>query len=134
MSVPAVTGEGTLNWAMPSCPTPGNGVGFFRPAEGANVWVEYEGGDPDYPIWSGCFWGWARRRRCRRPSPQMKVLKTEDDHGDAQRPARRGGITIETNAGMKRRLTATGLEITNNGSHDQAQGPRAVNNGALEVT
>ena len=27
------------------------------PPVGANVWVEFEGGDPDYPIWSGCFWG-----------------------------------------------------------------------------
>jgi hypothetical protein len=24
---------------------------------GANIWVEFEGGDPDYPIWVGCFWG-----------------------------------------------------------------------------
>jgi len=33
------------------------GVGlFFLPPKGANVWVEFEGGDPDYPIWSGCFW------------------------------------------------------------------------------
>ena len=27
------------------------------PPIGANVWVEYEGGDPNYPVWVGCFWG-----------------------------------------------------------------------------
>ena len=43
---------------MPCAPFAGSGVGFFAlPPVGANVWVEFEGGDPDYPIWSGCFWG-----------------------------------------------------------------------------
>jgi hypothetical protein len=32
-------------------------VGIFTiPPVGANVWVEFERGDPDYPIWSGGFW------------------------------------------------------------------------------
>ena len=30
---------------------------FTVPPEGSNVWVEFEGGDANYPIWSGCFWG-----------------------------------------------------------------------------
>ncbi len=57
VSAPAVLGEGTLSWAMPCSPYAGPGVGFFvLPPVGANIWVEFEGGDPDYPIWSGCFW------------------------------------------------------------------------------
>ena len=58
--------------------TRGDGVGFFAmPPTGANVWVEFEGGDPDYPIWTGCFWGTGevpaqpaarRTRRCSRPT------------------------------------------------------------------
>lgn len=44
-------------WAMPSVPYAGAGVGFYAmPPVGANVWVEFEGGDLDAPIWSGCFW------------------------------------------------------------------------------
>ena len=36
----------------------GSGVGLFTvPPVGANVWVEFEGGDIDYPILAGCFWG-----------------------------------------------------------------------------
>lgn len=54
VSVPAVLGDGGLSWAMPCAPYAGSGVGFFAiPPTGANVWVEFEGGDPDYPIWSG---------------------------------------------------------------------------------
>jgi len=58
VSVPAVLGSGRLSWAMPSVPFAGPGVGFFAlPPVGANLWVEFEGGDPDFPIWAGCFWG-----------------------------------------------------------------------------
>lgn len=55
--VPAIS-EMPLNWAMPATPYAGPGVGFFAvPPVGANVWIEFEGGDVNYPIWSGCFWG-----------------------------------------------------------------------------
>ncbi len=54
--VPAFTGM-TLNWAMPCVPYAGLEVGFFSlPPIGANVWIEFEGGRLDFPIWSGCFW------------------------------------------------------------------------------
>ncbi len=55
--VPAIS-ELPLSWAMPATPYAGAGVGFFAiPPVGANVWIEFEGGDANYPIWSGCFWG-----------------------------------------------------------------------------
>ena len=54
--VPAVS-ELTLTWAMPCVPYAGLEVGFCAiPPIDANVWIEFEGGDPDYPIWTGCFW------------------------------------------------------------------------------
>jgi uncharacterized protein involved in type VI secretion and phage assembly len=57
VSVADVMGDGTLAWAMPCLPGAGPGVGLFSiPPAGANVWVEFERGDPDYPIWSGGFW------------------------------------------------------------------------------
>ena len=62
VSVADVLGDGTP-WAMPCLPGAGPGVGnrpgvgiFTIPPKGANVWVEFERGDPDYPIWSGGFW------------------------------------------------------------------------------
>lgn len=59
VNVPAVHGQrsGDPPWAMPCAPYGGRGVGFFAvPPVGANVWVEFEGGDITQPIWSGCFW------------------------------------------------------------------------------
>lgn len=54
--VPGVFGMVT-NWALPCAPYAGDQVGFYAiPPIGAVVWIEFEGGDPTYPIWSGCFW------------------------------------------------------------------------------
>ncbi len=54
-----VPGIVTANWAMPCVPVTDITLGgtFVRPAIGANVWVEFERGDPDKPIWVGCWWG-----------------------------------------------------------------------------
>src|SRR6266496_2141635 len=58
VSVPAVLGEGRLSWAMPNSPYAGMQNGFYAiPPIQSNVWFEFEGGDPNFPIWSGCFWG-----------------------------------------------------------------------------
>lgn len=57
ISAPQVLGDVLTAWAMPCVPYAGLQVGFCMvPPIGAAVWVEFEGGDLDYPIWSGCFW------------------------------------------------------------------------------
>lgn len=57
VSVPAVLDTAEL-WAMPCVPYAGAGVGLYAlPDPGTGVWVEFEGGDPSYPIWTGFFWG-----------------------------------------------------------------------------
>ncbi len=82
--VPSVWGA-TLNWCMPCVPYAGLEVGFYMiPPIGANVWIEFEGGDPNYPIWSGCFWGpletpWGVEPMSGTPTPPhptQKVIKT----------------------------------------------------------
>jgi hypothetical protein len=50
VNVPSVGVPGA--WALPCLPP---GV-FALPPVGANVWVEFEGGNTDSPIWVGCFW------------------------------------------------------------------------------
>lgn len=78
-SVPAVSGS-LLNWAMPCVPYAGPQVGFYAiPPIGANVWIEFEGGDPKYPIWTGCFWseGETPITAAGPPEPMVKVFKTE---------------------------------------------------------
>ncbi|MBT3222176.1 MAG: hypothetical protein HN348_24140 [Proteobacteria bacterium] len=45
------------SYAMPCAPYGGFQVGMvLTPQIGANVWVEFENGDPAYPVWTGCFW------------------------------------------------------------------------------
>ncbi|MBV8946315.1 MAG: hypothetical protein JO286_02275 [Solirubrobacterales bacterium] len=53
-----VAGIVVTNWALPCLPVASIESGtFMRPQIGSNVWVEFERGDPDKPIWTGCFWG-----------------------------------------------------------------------------
>ncbi len=44
------------SWAMPCFPMAGMQTGMIAvPPIGAGVWIEFEHGDPDYPIWTGCY-------------------------------------------------------------------------------
>lgn len=58
VSVPALLGDQTSDWALPCFPCGGLAdTGWFCvPKVGAQVWVEFEGGNIDFPIWSGTFW------------------------------------------------------------------------------
>ncbi len=79
VTVPAVLGDNPV-WAMPCVPYAGPDVGFyFLPPVDAGVWIEFEGGDPSYPIWTGCFWSDGQL------PPEVltaenRMLKTENVH------------------------------------------------------
>jgi hypothetical protein len=69
-----------LNWCMPCTPYAGPEVGFYAiPPIGANVWVEFEGGDVNFPIWVGCFWAEGETPVVTEepPNPFIKTLKTQ---------------------------------------------------------
>lgn len=139
--VPDVMGDQESGWAMPCAPFGGDGMGFFAvPTVGAGVWIEFEHGDPEYPIWSGCWWGSAAEMPptlLAPPPPSKKVMvKTEGGHSVLidDTPGV-GGITLETSGGQKIKLTALGIEIDNGqGAVIKLTGPQvSVNNGALDV-
>lgn len=135
VSVPAVLGEGQSSWAMPCAPYAGSGVGLFTiPPSESNVWVEFEGGDPDYPIWSGCFWGTGEAPATPTVA-QMKVLKTDTATITINDTPGAGGIKIETTTGMKIEMSVTGITIDNGmGASIKLEGPKvSVNGSALEV-
>jgi type VI secretion system (T6SS) baseplate-like injector VgrG len=45
---------------MPCLPITGKQMGtFMLPQIGSGVWIEFEQGNPDYPIWTGGYWGLA---------------------------------------------------------------------------
>ncbi|MFB6608716.1 phage baseplate assembly protein V [Agromyces sp. NPDC056379] len=45
-------------WALPALPFAGRNMSGMvaLPAVGSEVWIEFEAGDPDYPVWTGAFW------------------------------------------------------------------------------
>ncbi len=55
--VPDVPGMLPQTWAMPCLPyvKPG-ATPFALPPVGHSVWIEFEQGNIDFPIWSGVFW------------------------------------------------------------------------------
>jgi hypothetical protein len=56
--VPDVFGPTGPRWAMPCAMlTTARKLGSALPRIGAGVWIEFEQGDPNLPIWSGCFFG-----------------------------------------------------------------------------
>lgn len=58
VQVPSVLGDVVTGWALPCLPHGGaDDVGWFAvPPEGAGVWVEFEEGDLEFPIWVGTYW------------------------------------------------------------------------------
>lgn len=58
VKVPAIWGEDVEHWALPCMPFGGltNQGMFMLPEISAQVWVEFEAGDPEFPIWTGTFW------------------------------------------------------------------------------
>ncbi len=134
--VPTVLGEEESGWALPCVPYAGSGIGFFFvPPVGANVWIEFEGGNPDYPIWTGCYWGTTEVPPATPGIPEIKMIKTDTATLKLDDTPGAGGITIETSTGLKITMNVTGIEITNGVAIIKlAQASVSINNGALEVT
>ncbi len=137
--VPDVLGDDESGWAMPCAPFGGDGMGFFAlPKVNAGVWIEFEGGDPDYPIWSGCWWGSVAEMPPPLLAPPYKKFLIKTEGGQSilldDTPGI-GGITFETSGGQKIKITPTGIEIDNGmGAKITMQGPQiSMNNGALDV-
>lgn len=55
--IPKLFGDYDCNWAMPCSPFAGDHHGLQTlPEPGDGVWIEFEEGDPDKPIWVGYWW------------------------------------------------------------------------------
>ncbi len=139
VSVPAVLGDGRLSWALPCAPLAGPGVGFYAvPPLDANVWVEFEAGDPDSPIWSGCFWD-KGQLPVKPANPFTTVLKSKSVTLTLVDLPGAGGFTLEVKppavaTPLKLAFTSAGIELQN-GKNSIKLSPASVsiNNGALEV-
>jgi hypothetical protein len=134
-----VLGDDESGWAMPCAPFGGSQTGFFAiPSSGAGVWIEFEHGDPDYPIWSGCWWGSVAEMPPLLLAPPYKKVIIQTEGGQIvildDTPGI-GGITLQTSGGQKIVLSPIGITIDNGmGGSISMMGPQvSVNSGALEV-
>jgi uncharacterized protein involved in type VI secretion and phage assembly len=118
--VPDVGNLAPGTWAMPCVPIAGPNMGFYAiPMLGTGVWIEFERGDPDRPIWTGCYWGMTAElpvmSRLVPPVVSGITLQTALKNGlvisDVQGPT--GGILIQTAAGAMISVSDTGIIISN---------------------
>ena len=139
--VPDVTGIIPTSWAMPCLPGAGIQNGMFTvPPIGAGVWMEFEQGDPDYPIWVGGFWAPAdvpAMARAVPPGVTGFTIQTMLQNGItiSDTPGPTGGILIKTTTGAMISVSDVGIVITNGkGATITMTGPTTdINVGALTV-
>jgi hypothetical protein len=109
------------SWAMPCVPIAGTQSGIFCiPAVGSSVWVEFEQGDLDNPIWVGGFWGTPAdppalalappaappgANICMQTVQQNTILLSDS-------PSPPGGITIKSRSGAMITLLDVGVTIS----------------------
>jgi uncharacterized protein involved in type VI secretion and phage assembly len=141
VTVPDLPGVDASSWALPCLPAAGNQNGFFAvPPIGAGVWVEFEQGDPDRPIWVGGYWGAADVPDMARTVPPgvggitlQTGLRNGISISDA--PGENGGILIKTSTGAMISVSDVGIVISNGkGAVISLTGPTVdLNLGALTV-
>jgi len=78
--VPRLLGNVETGWALPCLPYGGTSEQglYFVPDRGATVWIEFEGGDLAYPIWTGTWWGDSELPES--AAPAQKIIKTSSGH------------------------------------------------------
>jgi len=129
--VPAVLGTQESGWCIACVPYAGKDVGIaFLPESGSGVWIEFEGGDVSYPIWSGCYW-----RKDEPPSDAADAVKAivTKEHKmlfDDDAPS----ITLSDSSENKITLEDSGLTLERGGNKIEVSDSEVnVNDGALEI-
>ncbi|GAX60142.1 phage-related baseplate assembly protein [Candidatus Scalindua japonica] len=146
--VPDVLGITPSSWALPCVPMAGKQQGVFMvPQVGAGVWIEFEQGDPDYPIWTGGFWGTAGEVPALALAPppatplgQNIAVQTTMQNtlllSDAVPSPATGGIILKSPMGATIVVNDSGIYIQNGkGASIDMVGPTVtINKGALVIT
>jgi uncharacterized protein involved in type VI secretion and phage assembly len=142
VQVPDISGLIPSTWAMPCFPVTGKQMGVWAvPLIGSGVWVEFEQGDPDYPIWVGCFPGSTADvpalALAGNPASPSIVLQTSLQNtlmiSDMAGPT--GGILLKTMTGAMIAINDIGITISNGkGAVIAMTGPTVnINAGALTI-
>jgi hypothetical protein len=139
--VPDVQGATPLTYALPCMPLASIKAGIHLvPIVGSAVWIEFEQGDPDYPIWTGCFWGQASElpsdASSGLPVSPSIILQTQGQHKlvISDVPGI-GGIEIKSTTGASIKVNDIGITIDNGkGATIELIGPSVdINKGAMKI-
>ncbi|WP_055614521.1 phage baseplate assembly protein V [Streptomyces phaeochromogenes] len=145
VEVPDVLGDEPSTWALPCLPFTGPEAGqFVVPPPGAGVWVEFEQGDPSFPVWTGCWYGDRSElppdaRRLVQPASQAKpvVVQTPGAHKIVMSdpPGADQGILLQAKGGAYIRITEEAVVIaTGAGAEVLLRGDQVtINEGQLTV-
>ena len=131
-NVPSVLPGSPTGWCSPCVPYAGAQVGFLMlPEVGSGVWIEFEGGEVSYPIWTGCYWSAGDV-----PSAAAADVKTiitaagalSFDNGASK-------VTLEDSAQDSLVLDSSGATVSaGTGKIEVGASGVSVNSGALEVS
>lgn len=130
------------SWALPCVPFAGTQAGFWAvPPIGSGVWIEFQDGDPDSPLWIGSWWGSAAEvpalALASPPPVSHLVLQTTGQNTIAvsDLPGPTGGLLLKSSTGAMIMINETGITISNGqGATIMLTGPTvSINNGALTV-
>jgi uncharacterized protein involved in type VI secretion and phage assembly len=142
-TVPDVSNLIPTSWAMPCVPIAGKQSGMYMvPQIGAGVWIEFEQGDPDHPIWVGGFWGIVAEVPALAlagvPASPSIVLQTalQNSIVVSDLPGPAGGIILKSTTGATIIVNDTGIYIQNGkGASIVMAGPAVnINLGAMIIT
>jgi uncharacterized protein involved in type VI secretion and phage assembly len=144
--VPAVMREQPV-WALPCAPYAGANMGMYMiPEPKSGVWVEFEAGDPSYPIWVGCFWGddeAPKNERGAEAAPPTKIVRSQkglmvtlDDERQAITLSDRDGSNLVTIEVQQGKVTVKGaqtvvveapqIELVENATHPVVFGDKLL--------
>lgn len=154
VQVPDVLGPTPSSWAEPCVPLAGpTGPpmgAYMVPPVGAGVWVEFEQGDPEHPIWVGCRWGQTTDipplAKLGNPADPNIVIQSLAQHtfmiSDVPPTPATGGIVLKSLTGAMIVVNDAGIFINNGkGASIMLTGPSVnivgspvnINAGALTV-
>ena len=137
-SVPDLPAPHVSGWALPCFPVTGM---FMVPRIGATVWIEFEKGDRDYPIWTGCFYSNETDLPvlddAQASDGSAVTIETPGRNGlvISDLPGADGGITLRSASGATVSVNEAGIHIINGqGASLTLTGPSVtINNGALSI-
>ncbi|MGC0334597.1 uncharacterized protein involved in type VI secretion and phage assembly [Streptomyces sp. SAI-170] len=129
-------------WALPAVPFAAKGTAgvIALPQTGSAVWVEFEAGDPDCPIWTGAFWpdpaGAPPLAMAGTPATPNIHLQTTTGVSVTLSDLPAAQVQVLTPTGASVVVGSAGISISNGqGASIVLSGPSVIiNGGALVVT